>query len=51
MANETISKKMDIASRINGIAQEFRELINTEFVEFSTYFGEKIEENVISLLR
>lgn len=50
MANETISKKMDIASRINGIAQEFRELINTEFVEFSTYFGEKIEENVISLL-
>ena len=50
MAIDVVSKKMDIASRINGVVQNFRELINTEFIEFSTHFDEKIEENVVALL-
>lgn len=50
MAIDVASKKKDIATRINGAAQEFRELINMEFVEFSNYFDEKIEENVVALL-
>lgn len=50
MSNDSNEKKIDIASRINNVANEFIKFIENEFVDFNTYFCEKVNENVVSLL-
>ena len=50
MSNYSNEKKIDIVSRINNVANEFVEFIEEEFGEFNTYFCEKVNENVVSLL-
>lgn len=51
MSNDAnLNKKIDIATKITGIAREFQNLVSVEFMEFTTYFNEKIERNVLDLL-
>ena len=50
MEMNNCDKKKDIASRINDVADKFVQFTNMEFPDFSTYFGDKVEENVINLL-
>lgn len=50
MSSENMHKKVDISSKLNELAKEFTEFVGVEFTDFSNYFFEKINENVIDLL-
>ena len=50
MEEKVMEKKRDAASRLNGVAQDFVRFAGEEFADDFSYFSEKTEENVISLL-
>lgn len=50
MANNVMEQKKDVASKLNSIAGDFMQFIEYEFADCSSYFAEKIEENVKNLL-
>ncbi len=50
MEAKVMEKKRDAASRLNGVAQDFIRFAGEEFADDFSYFSEKTEENVISLL-
>ena len=43
-------KKIDLSTRLMNVANAFSEFVNMEFVDFSTYFADKLEDGVFSLL-
>jgi len=43
-------KKKDYADQLGGIANEFIKFIEKEFTDYNTYFIDKINKNVVSLL-
>ena len=43
-------KKIDLSTRLMNVANAFSEFVNMEFVDFSTYFADKLEDGLFSLL-
>lgn len=50
MKNDAVHRRIDTASHLNEIAARFQEFVEMEFLDFSSYFVEKIENNVCDLL-
>ena len=43
-------KKLDLSTKLLNVANEFSDFVNMEFVDFSTYFEDKLQEGVYALL-
>ncbi|WP_455721832.1 GTPase [Agathobacter sp.] len=43
-------RKLDISTKLLNVTNEFSEFVNIEFSNFSTYFGEQLQEGVYDLL-
>lgn len=50
MAENVTTKKRDVASQINEVAQDFMKFVEREFPEFCAYFDEKTRESIVGLL-
>lgn len=48
--NDSMNKKTDIASRLHKVAGSFMEFVDAEFIDFKSYFDDKIEKDVYGLL-
>ncbi|MDO4339107.1 MAG: dynamin family protein [Eubacteriales bacterium] len=46
----TVERKKDLASRIKEIAEQFLQFTETEFIDVSPYFADKVNETVMKLL-